>query len=433
MNSRAAKKWAVPLIILGSGILPVLLYWLLIGRVPSLGPDEAKKLLAAPGSNAVLVDVRTQREFNESHLEGAKNWPAGEIMALAAGGHPPPEYAGRKLLLICASGIRSAFAARRIREATDAQAFSVTGGLAQWNAVSAAPCPLGFCLFRTASGELKPAPSRPSPLLEQWAACITAFGVKPLYMLLSFALILWTWKLEAPDLAALRRGLAFFLAGESFCAMNYLFFSEDSYLIEYLHGFGMVVAFGFTSYAVMEGLDRRVLKYSDQAAQCAALPLCGACAKHTDVPCRLRRLFMLALAALCCLCFIPLLAGFHAVSYNTDILGTAYNYSHPVLFQIYEDRCCPGAALFFFGCALLFLVRDGKDIAPAKVMMSAGLGFFGFSFFRLTLFSVYRDNLAWFVAWEEFTELIYVAGTGLALWIFREKLFAEVRRDEDTA
>jgi hypothetical protein len=41
--------------------------------------------------------------------------------------------------------------------------------------------------------------------------------------------------------------------------------------------------------------------------------------------------------------------------------------------------------------------------------------------FRLVLFQVYRDNLTWFVFWEEVTELIYIVGVGAVLWIFRRK------------
>ena len=36
---------------------------------------------------------------------------------------------------------------------------------------------------------------------------------------------------------------------------NYLIFNDNSYLSEYLHSYGMVVGFGFTLYAIIEGLD----------------------------------------------------------------------------------------------------------------------------------------------------------------------------------
>ena len=47
----------------------------------------------------------------------------------------------------------------------------------------------------------------------------------------------------------------------------------------------------------------------------------------------------------------------------------------------------------------------------------------GFGLFRLVLLQVYRDNLVWYAAWEEVTELLFVLSAGLVLWIFRHGLF----------
>ena len=57
-------------------------------------------------------------------------------------------------------------------------------------------------------------------VLEQWLVVITAFGVKPAYMLLSLAWIVWLWRRQAADLVALRWGLAFYLGGEIASAVN---------------------------------------------------------------------------------------------------------------------------------------------------------------------------------------------------------------------
>ncbi len=48
----------------------------------------------------------------------------------------------------------------------------------------------------------------------QWLVVITAFGVKPAYMLLALVWIVWLWRRQATDLVALRWGLIFFLGGE---------------------------------------------------------------------------------------------------------------------------------------------------------------------------------------------------------------------------
>ena len=58
----------------------------------------------------------------------------------------------------------------------------------------------------------------------------------------------------------------------------------------------------------------------------------------------------------------------------------------------------------------------------SKVFFAAGMGTMGFSFLRLVLFHAFRDNLVWFGAWEEVTELLFVLGVGATLWIFRGAL-----------
>ena len=70
----------------------------------------------------------------------------------------------------------------------------------------------------------------------------------------------------------MKRGLIFFLAGEGVCALNYVFFGEDSFLLEYLHSFGMALSFGFATYAVFQAFDLRILGYSDPKVKCAAIP-----------------------------------------------------------------------------------------------------------------------------------------------------------------
>ena len=60
---------------------------------------------------------------------------------------------------------------------------------------------------------------------------------------------------------------------------------------------GHVAGMGFGSYALLDGLDRRIIMLSDASRRCAAIGLCGRCIKHADVPCGLRRLFCLAPAA----------------------------------------------------------------------------------------------------------------------------------------
>ena len=64
----------------------------------------------------------------------------------------------------------------------------------------------------------------------------------------------------------------------------------------------------------------------------------------------------------------------------------------------------------------------------SKIFFAAGIGAMGFSFFRLFLLHCYRDNLVWFAAWEEITEMLFILGVTLVLWTFRLPLFVESAR-----
>jgi len=292
----------------------------------------------------------------------------------------------------------------------------------------AAACILPLLLFRTvdtaAPGHL--AAVRPlSPWL-QWATVVTAFGVKPFYMILSLLIALWLRRRRAADLAALKWAMVFFFAGELFCAVNYLFFAEGSSLAEYLHMFGMAIAFGFTVLAVAEFADERVIHFSAPGKSCSLLAACGKCYKNADIACSLRVIFTIIAPCLIFFCAMPLLVETRFALQRVVILGTPYTYSHPLIYQLFEIRYAPAVAALFFSAALLeLLLRRERSFQLAKFFFSGGAGFLAFGMFRLILLSLYRDNLAWFVIWEELTELLYVVMAGLFLLVFRKKPLLE--------
>jgi len=142
------------------------------------------------------------------------------------------------------------------------------------------------------------------------------------------------------------------------------------------------------------------------------------------VPCGLRRTFYVLIPATIVLAFMPLLAQPVTASYNTHILGTFYNYSHPVIYQIYEIRYLPLAAIAALTASLLVLLLKKTDpVSWSKMLFAVGMGALGFSLMRLFILAPYSNNQVWFVFWEEITELMFVAGAGIVLWIFRPGLF----------
>lgn len=266
---------------------------------------------------------------------------------------------------------------------------------------------------------------RPSSAIEQHAAVLTAFVVKPGYMLTSFLVAVLLWKRSELVLKSLKWSMVFFFIGESFCAANYLFTeNHDAYLLEYMHGLGMVLSFGFVAYALFEWIDRYALHYSEPAKTCSIAGFCRRCAKYEDISCGLHSLFVYLGFAGALIALMPLTARIYTSSYGTEIWGTPYNYNHPVIYQLAEIRYYPVlASAMFLTAALLLKFKHHNPLHPSKVFFAGAIGAFGFSLFRFLVFQGYRDNLVWMDFWEETTEFLYIAGVVLILWHFRRTLF----------
>ena len=261
---------------------------------------------------------------------------------------------------------------------------------------------------------------------EQWLAITAGFVIKPVYMLLAFIWIVWLWPRREPDLAALRRGLSAFWLGENACTLNYLCFGGRSDLWEYFHNFGMAVGFAFIAWAVLDGLDRRLIKLSPPHERCAALNLCKTCIKYSDVPCKLQRVFKLLLPATLVIAVIPFTAGIKSLAYNAVVMGTTEQYALMASSQLFENSYCPAMAVIFITASwLVMLFKKDEPVPLAKVLFAAALGPLGFGFMRLFLSGAFTDNLLWYVVWEEVTELLFVVAVGYVLWIFRHTLLVK--------
>ncbi len=406
------------------GVTVPLLCYGLIFRGLAVPKTQARQMLAA--GTAVLVDLRPAAPASATDLDGAIRWPLTSVLQSRTPADLPSALRGRKLLLLCPGGINNVRAALHLRHIGVADAFAIRGGLQDW--LAAVPgCPPAVLLHANPVTDATIPVFRESPVYEQWLAILTFFGVKLLYSVLSAGIAVSLWHRTEPDLAALRRAMIVFFIGEAFCFINVMVFFEDSFLLEYLHSVGMVLAFAFTVYALLEGIDSRLVHFSDDT-RCAASPLCGCCVKHGDVPCGLRLLFMLLLPALAVLAALPLSAEVHADIYNTRILGVLHTYRHPVINQIYELRILPIAAIVLLAACLIVVWRvEQRPFPVSKILFSAAAGAMGFSLFRLMVVAPFANDQVWFVAWEETTELLYVAVIAGVLLIF-PRIIPEVRR-----
>lgn len=417
------------------GVLPPAVWWWSVERMPTVDIREALELFQPDGSSKsvaggtpsvplALVDVRPADAYQSRHVDGAVSWPLDAVLNCHSSSEVPEGLRGKRLLVVCETGVTSAWAVRHLRELS-LDAWNIEGGTRMWFA-AVAPRPPGTAPSDPADRDRKGITFRESTPLLQFFAVQGGFTIKPLYMLLSLVLA-WVLRRERTvDLVALRWSMLFFFGGEFFCYLNFFLFGDGSRLVEYLHSYGMVVAAGFGAYAFFEGVDRRLVRFSAPDERCAAVTLCRACAKHAAAPCGFKRLFHFLIPAFMILTLLPLCAEPQAVCYDTRIWGTLYNYSHPLVYQFYEIYGCPLLALPLFGISwLVLLFKKNEAVAWAKVWCAAGLGFLGFSIFRLLLYAPFREELVWFEFWEEATELLTIAAVAVVLWAFRKGLWPE--------
>lgn len=440
--------WVVAGIVAAGGTAPLVLYWWLFGRTATLTPQNAKILLRRAPEAAVLVDVRPPEAFLAGHIDGAVNWPLDAILAATHRDELPAQLHDKTLLLVCDVGMASRRAARHLAGLGIEQARNVRGGIQEWIRSSAKELGAQQCVWRgtgpwspgaappgggafdrwrVAPDRVEEFPFRQSPLVEQALAVLAFFVIKPVYTLLSLAVVIVLWRTRDPDLAALRWGMLFFFLGENACAANYFIFRETSYLFEYLHSYGMLLCFGFTAYALLDGFDRRVLMLSDRERRCAALNLCRGCVKYTGVPCGLKQTFYLIIPVLALVALMLPLADWQDNSYNTLIFGQLYNYAHLRVYQQFENWYCAAAAIVMLAAsAAILAVKRENPIAPAKIAFTAGIGPLGFGMLRMILAGAYDRNRVWYLFWEETTELLFLLGICFVLWTFRNGLFPKL-------
>src|ERR687893_949756 len=79
-------------------------------QIDEVDPSEVKPHL---GNGVVLVDVRESTEWDAGHIPGAKHVPRGYLESRIEGVVPDRET---PVVIYCASGTRSALAARTLEE-----------------------------------------------------------------------------------------------------------------------------------------------------------------------------------------------------------------------------------------------------------------------------------------------------------------------------
>lgn len=90
-----------------------------------LEPNAVKAMLET--GEAVLVDVREDGEYAAEHIAGSVLYPMSDFEV-----ETWPSFPGRKVVISCLGGVRSAAVARRLIGAGQGWAIHLKGGLNAW-------------------------------------------------------------------------------------------------------------------------------------------------------------------------------------------------------------------------------------------------------------------------------------------------------------
>jgi rhodanese-related sulfurtransferase len=105
--------------------------------VEEISPEGAAQILEKPDrAGWDFVDVRERDEFAAGHIPGAWNFPRGFLEVRADLEHykrdPWLEDRGRKMILYCGGGHRSALASKTLQEMGFQRILSLAGGWTGW-------------------------------------------------------------------------------------------------------------------------------------------------------------------------------------------------------------------------------------------------------------------------------------------------------------
>jgi rhodanese-related sulfurtransferase len=113
-------------------LVPPVIFTMLFLQSPSISSENARDIIESGKGKSILIDVRSAREFDVFHLEGAINIPLAEIQAdddLSWQYHLKNK---EHIFLICNMGFLSARATERLRKLGFPNAKNIDGGMDAW-------------------------------------------------------------------------------------------------------------------------------------------------------------------------------------------------------------------------------------------------------------------------------------------------------------
>lgn len=94
---------------------------------PSLTPQMAVNMIN--NQNAVVLDIRDGKEFQQGHIVDAINIPASKLEARVA---ELEAHKNQPLILVCKMGQHSGAAGKQLRQQGFEQVYRLSGGMSEW-------------------------------------------------------------------------------------------------------------------------------------------------------------------------------------------------------------------------------------------------------------------------------------------------------------
>jgi rhodanese-related sulfurtransferase len=113
-------------------VLLVALAWNLIADpAGKLNIDPVDATFKLNHENALILDIRSMKEFHDGHILHAENIP---LNSLGQQMKKLEKYKDRPIIAVCRSGSRSAAACQTLRKAGFEQVYNLRGGMLAWEA-----------------------------------------------------------------------------------------------------------------------------------------------------------------------------------------------------------------------------------------------------------------------------------------------------------
>jgi rhodanese-related sulfurtransferase len=182
--------------------------------LPNLSAYNPSVLQTSKIPSKTILDIREDRIYRKGHIPGAIRMDMDSIEGYLERIQIPLK---RVIVTVCANGWQSQIAAATIMAHGYRNVYNLIGGTTRW-------IELGFPLQQVAgmgpeAKALKP-PIIKISLLSQLAMTLAAFIVKPVYIVMTFLVIVMLWRKRSQDLVLIRNAMVFFFIGENACSLE---------------------------------------------------------------------------------------------------------------------------------------------------------------------------------------------------------------------